>query len=76
MLQTAHFLTKTSKDGSSTKKSNWRGIRSKLKSDKPLIARNKAGIPGIGTGGAQSAALENFMRNMDSTVLNSNWHIL
>lgn len=50
-------------------KSNWRNIRKKLKTDKGVIPHHKKM-------GAQSAALTNFMRNMDDTVLNSNWHIL
>jgi hypothetical protein len=59
-------------------KSNWRGIRKAIKSEKRLIPRSSAiqgKLGGMG-GGIQSEALANFMRNMDDTVLNSNWHII
>jgi hypothetical protein len=54
-------------------KKNWRGIRKAIKSEKRIIPVNKGFSS---AGGVQGQALANFMRNMDETVLNANWHIL
>jgi hypothetical protein len=51
-------------------KSNWRSIRQQMKQNKRLATVKQS------TAQKQSAALTNFIRNMDETVLNSVWHVL
>jgi len=51
-------------------KSNWRSIRQQMKQNKRLATVKQSTMQ------KQSAALTNFIRNMDETVLNSVWHVL
>jgi DNA polymerase epsilon subunit 1 len=63
------------KDWLKYQKSNWRRIRKDIKAEKKLNTK-QGSLFNTGIGGQMSLALSTFMRNMDETVLNSNWHII
>lgn len=58
-------------------KSNWRAIRQDMKNEKKTLV-NGARTAGSGAraGVLGNSSLNEFIRNMDDTVLNSTWHVL